>query len=427
MKIAIIGTGYVGLVSGACFAESGHDVSCMDVDENKINDLTSGIISIYEPELKNLVVKNLKEQKLKFTTSMKEAVQNAQLIFICVGTPPKENGSADLRYVLSVADEIGKYLSEGSVIVIKSTVPAGTDKTVRDQILRVTKKSFFIASNPEFLGEGTAVHDFMNPHRTIIGIDDEEPKFLLRELYSDFPGELFFMTIEIAMMAKYASNAFLATKISFINEIANLCECVGANIDDVARGMSLDPRIGKHFLKAGIGYGGSCFPKDVRALYQIASEHEHDFHLLKSVIEVNNNQRIKFFGKIKKELGDLNGKNICILGLSFKPNTDDIRESIGIDLAQKFSNAGAEVVVYDPRAMNNAKKVLLGVEFADSLNEAIQKTDAIVIATDWAEFRAIDSALLKEALEKPIIFDGRNLLNYKDLIRVGYKYFAIGR
>jgi len=219
----------------------------------------------------------------------------------------------------------------------------------------------------------------------------------------------------------------LATKISFINEIANLCECVGANIDDVARGMSLDPRIGKHFLKAGIGYGGSCFPKDVRALYQIASEHEHDFHLLKSVIEVNNNQRIKFFGKIKKELGDLNGKNICILGLSFKPNTDDIRESIGIDLAQKFSNAGAEVVVYDPRAMNNAKKVLLGVEFADSLNEAIQKTDAIVIATDWAEFRAIDSALLKEALEKPIIFDGRNLLNYKDLIRVGYKYFAIGR
>ncbi|PIX62477.1 UDP-glucose 6-dehydrogenase [Candidatus Uhrbacteria bacterium CG_4_9_14_0_2_um_filter_41_50] len=427
MKIAIIGTGYVGLVSGACFAESGHDVSCMDVDENKINDLTSGIISIYEPELKNLVVKNLKEQKLKFTTSMKEAVQNAQLIFICVGTPPKENGSADLRYVLSVADEIGKYLSEGSVIVIKSTVPAGTDKTVRDQILRVTKKSFFIASNPEFLGEGTAVHDFMNPHRTIIGIDDEEPKFLLRELYSDFPGELLFMTIESAMMAKYASNAFLATKISFINEIANLCECVGANIDDVARGMSLDPRIGKHFLKAGIGYGGSCFPKDVRALYQIASEHEHDFHLLKSVIEVNNNQRIKFFGKIKKELGDLNGKNICILGLSFKPNTDDIRESIGIDLAQKFSNAGAEVVVYDPRAMNNAKKVLLGVEFADSLNEAIQKTDAIVIATDWAEFRAIDSALLKEALEKPIIFDGRNLLNYKDLIRVGYKYFAIGR
>jgi len=399
----------------------------MDVDENKINDLTSGIISIYEPELKNLVVKNLKEQKLKFTTSMKEAVQNAQLIFICVGTPPKENGSADLRYVLSVADEIGKYLSEGSVIVIKSTVPAGTDKTVRDQILRVTKKSFFIASNPEFLGEGTAVHDFMNPHRTIIGIDDEEPKFLLRELYSDFPGELLFMTIESAMMAKYASNAFLATKISFINEIANLCECVGANIDDVARGMSLDPRIGKHFLKAGIGYGGSCFPKDVRALYQIASEHEHDFHLLKSVIEVNNNQRIKFFGKIKKELGDLNGKNICILGLSFKPNTDDIRESIGIDLAQKFSNAGAEVVVYDPRAMNNAKKVLLGVEFADSLNEAIQKTDAIVIATDWAEFRAIDSALLKEALEKPIIFDGRNLLNYKDLIRVGYKYFAIGR
>lgn len=426
MKIAIIGTGYVGLVTGACFAERGHDVFCMDVNEDKINNLNSGVISIFEPGLSDLVLKN-KNQNLKFTISMQEAVKGAQFIFICVGTPPKEDGSADLKYTLEAAEQIGKYLSENAVVVTKSTVPVGTADKVLSSIQHQTSNNFNVVSNPEFLREGSAVSDFMNPDRIVVGIDFAEIKPIFEDLYRDFGAEIVFTDVKSAEMIKYASNAFLATKISFINEIANLCERVGANIDDVARGMSLDPRIGKHFLKAGIGYGGSCFPKDVRALYQIAGEHEHDFHLLKSVIEVNNNQRIKFFEKIKKELGDLNGIHICILGLSFKPNTDDIRESIGIDLAQKFLSEGAEVSVYDSEAMQNAKEVLRGARFASSVLDAAQNSDAIVITTEWEEFKEINLSFLKNVVNKPVIFDGRNVLDALVVKEAGFMYNCIGK
>ncbi len=427
MKISVIGTGYVGLVTGTCFADMGNDVICVDIDEEKIEKLKNGVIPIYEPGLRELVEKNSEAGRLHFTTDIEKVVGNSELIFLCVGTPPKESGSADLKYVYEAAREIAQNLNGYKLIISKSTVPVGTNGKIKKIIGNYFLGEFGVASNPEFLREGSAVEDFLNPERIIIGINNERDKKILEKLYQNFNCPKIFTNIESAEMIKYASNAFLATKISFINEIANICEVVGADVCDVAKGMGMDKRIGPDFLKAGIGYGGSCFPKDIRALHQISGVNGYQFQLLKSVIEVNNTQRWYFFRKIKNILGELEGKKIAIWGLAFKPDTDDIRESVSLEIIDKLLDEGARVSAYDPMASQKTKVLFPEVEYCENHFDPLDSADALLLITEWEEFREADLSKVKNLMKSPLIFDGRNIYCPKKMKKMGFEYFGMGR
>ncbi|MGD6967751.1 UDP-glucose dehydrogenase family protein [Rossellomorea vietnamensis] len=429
MNVCVIGTGYVGLVSGVCFSEIGNNVTCVDLDENKINNLRKGIVPIYEPGLEDLVIKNTKEGKLSFTTRLTEGMDNADVIIIAVGTPEKETGEADLQYVEAVAKSIGENLNGYKVIVTKSTVPVGTNRRVKELVAKYSGSgNFDVASNPEFLREGSAIHDTMNMERAIIGVESEKAGQVLSELHQPFNTTIMVTTIETAEMIKYASNAFLATKISFINEIATICEKFNADVTDVAKGMGLDGRIGSKFLNAGIGYGGSCFPKDTKALIQISGEVEHDFQLLKSVIEVNNKQQRVLLEKAKERFGNLSGKNIALLGLAFKPNTDDMRESASIVIADELVKQGAKVKGFDPIAKETARRVLpQQVEISEDMEKTLEGADIIMILTDWDEVKNLDLSTLAGKQKKPVIFDGRNCFSLDYAGQFGLEYHSIGR
>lgn len=428
MKIAIIGTGYVGLVTGTCLAELGNQVTCVDIDRGKIAKLQKGIIPIYEPGLEELVRNNSRLKRLAFTDNFKTTVTSAKVIIIAVGTPPKKNGSADLKVIKAVSKKIGRNIKNYKIIVIKSTVPVGTSKLVSRIIKEYYHGKFAIVSCPEFLREGSAIDDFMNPDRIVIGSDDAKAKRIMLELFRSLPGEKLCFDLETAELVKYASNAFLATKISFINEIANVCEKVGADVEQVAIGMGLDKRIGPKFLRAGLGYGGSCFPKDVRALKQIAAGRKYDFKLLKAVIGVNNQQRRLLLKKIKTALGSIKNKRIGILGLAFKSNTDDVRESAAIEIIKQLVKLGGKISTYDPVALNNAKKVLPPqVEFYNNPYDALTDCHLIVITTEWLEFKNLDWLKIKKISKAKCIIDGKNLLNGERVNNLGFRYLSIGR
>ncbi|MBU1945961.1 MAG: UDP-glucose/GDP-mannose dehydrogenase family protein [Nanoarchaeota archaeon] len=414
MKIAVIGTGYVGLTVGTCLANLGNEVMCVDVDSVKIDNLNKGIIPIYEPGLKELVDRNVKEKRLFFTISVGEAIQKSDVVFIAVGTPQKEDNRADLSYVENVAKDIGKYINSYKVIVDKSTVPVGTADRVKEIISENQEKKidFDVVSNPEFLREGKAIKDFFNPDRVVIGVDSDKAKKVMTSLYkplerTDKP--IIFTDIKSAELIKYASNAFLTTKISFINELSHLAEKVGADIKSVAKGMGLDSRIGVRFLQAGVGYGGSCFPKDARALIETMKENKCSTSVLDAVESVNEAQKLSIISKIKKLLGNLNNKKIAIWGLSFKPNTDDIREAPSVTIISELQKEGAKIRVFDPVAMNEAKKILKNVEYGEDSFDALIGCDALVIVTEWDEFRELDKEKMKKMLKQPNIIDGRNI------------------
>lgn len=438
MKIAVIGTGYVGLVTGTCFAETGNTVSCVDIDKSKVEKLGSGQITIYEPGLEKLFLRNLREERLKFTTSLADGVKEAKIIFLALPTPPGENGSADLKYILGVADELGKILkpNDYKVIVDKSTVPVGTAEKVRAAILKGAGKAnppdFDVVSNPEFLREGVAVEDFMKPDRVVIGTESEKAKKLMGDLYAPFVRQgnpVIFMDEKSAELTKYAANSFLATKISFMNEIARLCEIVGADVDMVRRGIGSDDRIGKRFLFPGIGYGGSCFPKDVKALIKSASEVNYDFKILNAVTGVNDEQKIYLVKRVKKYFkNDLRGKKIAIWGLAFKPNTDDIREAPALYIIDELVKEGALVRAFDPEAINNVKSILGDkIIYADNPYNALEDCDALIIATEWSEFRTPDFDKMSSVMKNKVIFDGRNVFDPDDMKELGYYYESIGR
>ena len=443
MKIAVIGTGYVGLVTGTCLAESGNDVICMDIDERKIQSLKSGIIPIYEPGLEELVKRNVAHGRLIFTTDMTRSVRNSNIIFIAVGTPPGEDGSADLKYVLNAAKEIGKYMNGYKVIINKSTVPVGTADKVRVVIKSKTDYKFDMVSNPEFLKEGAAVDDFMRPDRVVIGTDSPKAAALMRELYAPFvrTGKpILVMDIRSSEMTKYAANALLATKISFINEMAVICASLGADIDNVRKGMGYDRRIGFEFLFPGVGYGGSCFPKDVKALAQTAKEHDVDAKVLKSVEAVNERQKLllaqmiirhhkeKEAKKGTRSKKSLAGKTIAIWGLSFKPRTDDMREAPSVVIINSLLQAGARIQAHDPVAMNEARKIFgRRIMLMEDGYEALRGADALAVVTEWNEFRTPDFQKIASLLKKPLIFDGRNIYNQQDLRKMGFTYYGIGR
>ncbi|MCA9332278.1 UDP-glucose/GDP-mannose dehydrogenase family protein [Candidatus Saccharibacteria bacterium] len=434
MNITVVGTGYVGLVTGTCFAEMGNNVSCVDIDEVKIKKLQKGRIPIYEPELEDLFKKNIDENRLSFTTDLREGVKKAQFIFLALPTPPGDDGSADLSYILGVAEELGKILDHYAIVIDKSTVPVGTADKVSSQIAKNIKVDFDVVSNPEFLREGFAVSDFMNPDRVVIGTSSEKAKKLLEELYSPFVREgnpIYFMDEKSAEMTKYAANAFLATKISFMNEVANLCEQTGADVDSVRLGIGSDERIGKRFLFPGIGYGGSCFPKDVLALNRTAQEHDYTFQILESVMDVNSYQKKRLANKVRDYFkGDISGKTFALWGLAFKPDTDDIREAPALEIIQTLTQEGANVVAFDPEAIENTRKIFKenrDVSFVENEYEALKDADALIIATEWEQFRAPDFAEIKKLLKKPIVFDGRNLYEPKFMKNQGFYYESIGR
>jgi UDPglucose 6-dehydrogenase len=432
MKIAVIGTGYVGLVSGTCFAETGNTVTCVDIDQAKIDRLTQGEITIYEPGLEKMFLKNLRDGRLKFTTELISGIQGAQIIFLALPTPPDEDGSADLKYVLGVADQLGQILEDYKVIVDKSTVPVGTADKVKAAIAKHAKVEFDVVSNPEFLREGVAVEDFMKPDRVVIGASSDRAKKVMGDLYSPFVRQgnpVIFMDEKSAELTKYAANSFLATKISFMNEIAQLCERLGADVDMVRRGIGSDERIGKRFLFPGIGYGGSCFPKDVQALIKSSEEVDYDFQILKSVEKVNENQKTHLMPKILSHFkNNLKGKHFALWGLAFKPNTDDIREAPSLLIIQSLLEAGATVSTYDPEAMNNVKCQLGDIiRYSNSPYEALKNADALIIATEWAEFRTPDFDQIRELLNNKTIFDGRNLFTTSEMKRLGFEYFSVGR
>jgi UDPglucose 6-dehydrogenase len=432
MKIAVVGTGYVGLVTGTCFAETGNKVTCIDIDVNKVTKLQNGEITIYEPGLEKIFLRNLKEERLKFTIDLAEGVKDASIIFLALPTPPGENGAADLRYVLGVAKDLGNILTEYKVIVDKSTVPVGTADKVKNAIAEYYKGDFDVVSNPEFLREGVAVDDFMKPDRVVVGTDSERARKLMGDLYAPFVRQgnpVIYMDEKSAELTKYAANSFLATKISFMNEIAHLCERFGADVDMVRRGIGSDERIGKRFLFPGIGYGGSCFPKDVQALVNSAAEAGYDFKILKAVEEVNETQKLHLLPKIKTYFkNDLKGKHFALWGLAFKPNTDDIREAPALYLIDALLSADATVAAFDPEAMDNVKK-LIGekIQYADSQYDALENADALIIATEWSEFRTPDFEMIGSRLMGKAIFDGRNLFDKKYMIDLGYHYESIGR
>ncbi len=429
MNIAVVGTGYVGLVAGACLAKLGNNTTCVDVDQEKINRIKQGEIPIYEPGLEKVVLDEVKSGRLNFSNSLKDVLDNVEVVFIAVGTPSRKDGKADLQYVEAVAGEIAENIKDYKVIVDKSTVPVGTGKLVTDIIREQYKGDFDVVSNPEFLREGSAVQDFMEPDRIVIGANSNRARDIMLKIYEPLDYPKITVSVESAEMIKYASNAFLATKISFINEIANICERVGADVEDVARGMGFDKRIGPKFLQAGIGYGGSCFPKDVNALNQIAGTKGYDFKLLKAVIEVNNKQRLIVIDKLEELLGNLNGQNIAVLGLAFKANTDDIRESAAIDIIRILTGLGANVSTYDPKAAKNAHNALNGtVKFHDNPYAAVKDAKAVIIATEWPEFKELDYDKIKNLIKEPhILIDGRNLLAGADMEKMGYHYVGIGR
>jgi UDPglucose 6-dehydrogenase len=432
MKIAVVGTGYVGLVSGTCFAETGNKVTCIDIDQKKVTKLSNGEITIYEPGLEKIFLRNLHEGRLKFTTNLEEGIKDAKIIFLALPTPPGADGSADLKYVLGVANELGKIMTDYKVIVDKSTVPVGTAAKVHAAIAANYKGEFDVVSNPEFLREGVAVDDFMKPDRVVVGVNSERAKKLMGELYAPYVRQgnpVIFMDEKSAELTKYAANSFLATKISFMNEIAQLCERLGADVDMVRRGIGSDDRIGKRFLFPGIGYGGSCFPKDVQALIKSSEEVQYDFKILKAVEDVNAAQKLHLIPKIKAYFNNnLQGKHFALWGLAFKPNTDDIREAPALYVIDELVKAGATVTAFDPEAMPNVQVVIGNkIGYAKSQYEALQNADALIIATEWAEFRTPDFELMDQTIKAKVIFDGRNLFDVATIKDLGYYYESIGR
>jgi len=438
LKIAVIGTGYVGLVTGTCFAETGNNVTCVDIDKSKVEKLSSGQVTIYEPGLEKIFVRNEKEGRLHFTTSLEEGIKDAKIIFLALPTPPDGDGNADLKYVLGVAKDMGRLLKKDDykIIIDKSTVPVGTAEKVRNTILKNSgediEAAFDIVSNPEFLREGVAVDDFMKPDRVVIGTSSEKAKKILGELYAPFVRQgnpIIYMDEKSAELTKYAANSFLATKISFMNEIAQLCERVGADVDMVRRGMGSDERIGRRFLFPGIGYGGSCFPKDVKALEQSSREIDYDFKILKAVMQVNEKQKLHLVQKIKTYFNnDLNGKKIALWGLAFKPNTDDIREASALTIIDELTKAGAKISAFDSEAMANVKRELGNkIEYAKNQYDVLNGADALVIATEWSEFRTPDFNRMKSLLKNAVIFDGRNLFELYQMEEMGFHYESVGR
>ncbi|MBC7695422.1 MAG: UDP-glucose/GDP-mannose dehydrogenase family protein [Burkholderiales bacterium] len=436
MKIAIVGTGYVGLVTGTCFSEVGVEVICVDIDQKKIENLNNGILPIYEPGLDEMVTRNMQKKRLNFSTSLKESIQDAEVVFIAVGTPPDEDGSADLKYVLAVASSIGEHMQHPLVVVTKSTVPVSTAEKVRKALQTQLEKrnsniDFYVASNPEFLKEGAAIEDFMKPDRIVVGIDSPEAEEVMRKLYKPFlmnGHPIYFMDIPSAEMTKYAANAMLATKISFMNDIANLCEIMGADVNMVRKGIGSDARIGTKFIYPGVGYGGSCFPKDVKALIKTAKENKYDMRILNAVENVNESQKEVLFDKVKSHFkGNLKGKKFALWGLSFKPKTDDMREAPSLVIIEKLLKAGASVVAYDPVAMNEAKHTLGNtIEYAMDMYDSLNEADALLIVTEWPEFRVPNFRELEKRLKQKVLFDGRNMFDPKDMKNLGYSYYCIG-
>jgi len=442
MNIAVVGTGYVGLVTGTCFAETGNMVTCVDIDEQKVQKLSSGKITIYEPGLEKIFIRNLKEDRLKFTTSLADGIKDAKIIFLALPTPPDGDGFADLNFVLGVAKNIGKLLRKNDykIIIDKSTVPVGTADKVHSVISESAKEAgvenpeelFDVVSNPEFLREGVAVDDFMKPDRVVIGTSSEKAKSTLGLLYAPFVRQgnpIIYMDEKSAELTKYAANSFLATKISFMNEVAQLCERLGADVDMVRKGIGSDERIGKRFLFPGIGYGGSCFPKDVKALSKSSTQWDYDFKILEAVMKVNELQKVHLLPKIKAYFNnDLKGKKFAVWGLAFKPNTDDIREAPALKIIEELLNEGATISAYDPEAMANVKKEIgEKIEFAENQYTALENADALIIATEWSEFRTPDFNKIKSQLKNQVIFDGRNLFELSQMEDCGFYYQSIGR
>lgn len=437
MKITVVGTGYVGLVSGACFSEVGIEVVCVDIDQKKIDNLKNGIMPIYEPGLEEIVKRNFASGRLQFSTNLADAIQGSQVAFIAVGTPPGEDGSADLKYVLAVADEIGRTMTDYIVVATKSTVPVTTGEKVRAAIKaalenRGSDLPFAVASNPEFLKEGAAVEDFMKPDRIVIGIDDERAEEIMKRLYKPFQlngDRIIYMDIPSAEMTKYAANAMLATKISFMNDIANLCELVGANANMVRKGIGSDPRIGTRFIYPGVGYGGSCFPKDVKAIVKTGKKYGYDLRVLQAVEDVNDDQKYVLVKKVKKHFGDdLSGMTFAIWGLSFKPNTDDMRESPSIVIIDELLAAGAKVKAYDPISMKEAQHIYIGdkITYAKDSYDALVDADALLLVTEWSEFRIPSWSAIGKLLHNKVVFDGRNIYEKEYLTELGFTHYGIG-
>ena len=432
MKISVVGTGYVGLVTGTCLAEAGNDVLCIDIDAAKVKKMQNGEVPIYEPHLETYFERNIKAGRLHFSTQIEQGVDHGEVIFLALPTPEDEDGSADLSYVLGVANQIGDLMKDYKIIVSKSTVPVGTGERVKAALKAKTDVSFDVVSNPEFLREGFAVEDFMKPDRIVVGVESERAQKIMEKLYKNFVrsgNPIVFMDIKSAELTKYAANAFLATKITYMNEIANYCEKVGANVDDVRVGMGLDERIGKRFLFPGIGYGGSCFPKDVKALHKSGKDAQHHFAILDSVIEVNEQQKTVLFPKMQQHFeGNLKDKKIAVWGLAFKPDTDDIREAPALYMIDKLLAVGATVTAFDPEAMNNVKaKFGDSISYAMSMTDAVKDADALLICTEWHAFRNPNFEKLKDALKGYVVFDGRNIYSPKEMDALGIDYYSIGR
>ena len=429
MKIAVIGSGYVGLVTGACFAELGNDVICVDIDEDKISRLNNNIVPIYEPGLDEMIRRNRKEGRLGFTTDLRKAIKESDVIFICVGTPPKENGEADVSYVESVAGTIADVMDSYKVIVEKSTVPVETGEKVAKSIKEhnIHKADFDVVSNPEFLREGAAIDDFMHPDRIVIGCESEKSRQIMKKLYEPLKAPICFTDIKSAEIIKHASNSFLATKISFINAISGICELAGADIEKVAEGMGLDKRIGRRFLNAGIGYGGFCFPKDAEAFIRISEKLGYDFRLLKEVQEVNHAQRKNFVKKIEKALWVVKGKTIGILGLAFKPDTDDMRFAPSVEIIKALQMDGAKIKAYDPKAAGKAREIFKEIIYCDNPYDAAKGSDALVIITEWDEFKELDLKKIKSLMKHPLVIDGRNIYEPESMRKEGFAYISIGR
>lgn len=430
MKIAIVGTGYVGLVTGLCLAERGHNVTCIDIDKEKIKEMNKGKPPIYETDLEELLKKNLYDKRISFTSNYKEAYKESEAIFIAVGTPERDDGSANLEYVFKVCKDIAINLEKDALVVVKSTVPIGTNDRIEDFIRENLMKDVqvMVASNPEFLSQGTAVRDTLEGSRIVIGVESKKAEKLLREIYKDFNQPILCVNRRSAEMIKYASNDFLALKISFINEIANICEIVGANIEEVTNGMSYDSRIGNKFLNAGIGYGGSCFPKDTKALHWLANDNGYEIKTIKAAIEVNESQKLKLFRLAKKRFGSLKGKKVAVLGLTFKPNTDDLREAPSIPNIRRLMEEGAKITVFDPIAIENFKKIISnGISFVSKIEEALAGADLAFIFTEWEEIKALKMESFRELMDKPIIFDGRNCYKVEEVKKYKIDYYSIGR
>ena len=431
MKITVIGAGYVGLVTAACLADLGNDVVCNDIDKGKISKLNRGIVPIYEPGLEDLIRRNRKEKRITFTTSLKEAVGKSEVIFIAVGTPPKENGEADLTHIEAVAEDIARHMRSYHLVVEKSTTPVETGMWIKRTLEANARKGvkFDVASNPEFLREGSAIEDFMHPDRIVIGVESNKARDTLLELYRPLGAEIIVTNINSAEIIKHASNSFLATKISFINAVANICEKAGADVEEVARGMGFDKRIGRAFLNAGIGFGGFCFPKDIEAFIHISEKVGYNFELLKAVRKINEERKSLLVEKIEKAMWNIKGKTIAVLGLAFKPNTDDMRFAPSIKIIERLINDGASVKAYDPQSMEKARAIpeLEGIKFCEGAYEAVKGADCAVIVTEWNEFKELDLKKIKKLMKQPVIVDGRNIYDPKKMKGLGFRYHCIGR